>query len=107
DSIFVVETTADFGDADDLVSGFMHELGGIGTDVAESLHDYAGGFTGDVELFAGLVANNHHAASGGFATAAGSADVDGLACHDSGNRLAHVHGVGVHHPGHDLFVGVD
>ena len=38
---------------------------------------------------------------------AGSADVDGLAGHARGHRLAHVHGVGVHHPGHDLFVGVD
>ena len=30
-----------------------------------------------------------------------------LAGHDGGHGLAHVHGVGVHHPGHGLLVGVD
>jgi len=31
-------------DADDLVSGFMHELRGIGTNIAEALHDHARAF---------------------------------------------------------------
>ena len=105
---FVVQTAADFGDADDLVAGFVHQLGGIGTDVAEALHDDARSLVGEMfELFAGLIANDHHAASGRFAAAARAADVDRLAGDDRGHGLAHVHGVGVHHPRHDLLVGVD
>jgi hypothetical protein len=34
-----------------------------------------------------------------------AADVDRLAGHHRGDRLAHVHRVGVHHPGHGLLVG--
>ncbi len=79
----------------------------IGADVAESLHDDSSAFTIDAQLAAGLVAHHHHTAAGGFAASARSADIDRLAGHDGGHGLAHVHGVGVHHPGHDLFVGVD
>ena len=46
------------------------------------------------------------AAAGGLAASARAADVDGLAGDDGGDGLAHVHGVGVHDPGHGLLVGV-
>ena len=58
-------------------------------------------------LLAGFVADDHHAAAGGFAASARTANVDGLSGHARRYRLAHVHGVGVHHPRHDLFVGID
>src|ERR1039458_9196820 len=37
----------------------------------------------------------------------GAADVDGLSGDARRHGLPHVHGVCVHHPGHDLFVGID
>ncbi len=80
---------------------------GVGADVAESLHDHASGRPVDAELSASLIAHDHHAAPGGFAASARSANIDRLASNNSRDGLAHVHGVGVHHPGHDLFVGVD
>ena len=52
-------------------------------------------------------ADDHHAAAGGFAASARSAHVQRLAGDNSRNGLPHVHGVGVHHPRHGLFVGVD
>ena len=85
----------------------MHELGGVGAYVAEALHDHAAALARQAEFLDGLVAHHHHAAAGGFAASARSADVDGLSGHARGHGLAHVHGVGIHHPGHDLFVGVD
>ena len=37
----------------------------------------------------------------------GAAQADRLAGHDARDRVARVHRIGVHHPGHDLGVGVD
>src|SRR6202011_767733 len=41
-----------------------------------------------------------------FTATAGAANVDGLSRYYGSNRLAHVHRVCVHHPSHDLFVGI-
>ena len=60
-----------------------------------------------VELLDRFVADDHHAAAGGLAAPARSAHIQRLAGHDGRHRLAHVHGVGVHHPRHGLLVGVD
>ena len=59
------------------------------------------------EVLDGFVGDDHHAAAGGFAASARSAHVQRLAGDDGGDGLPHVHGVGVHHPRHGLFVGVD
>src|SRR5208283_3886395 len=107
DAVLVVQAAAHFPDADDLVTCLIHQQGGIGAHVAEALHDDARALARQAQLLAGLIAHHHHAAAGGFATSAGAADVDGLSGDDGGDRLPHVHGVGVHHPRHDLFVGVD
>src|SRR5258708_29747601 len=85
----------------------MHELCGVRAHVAEALHNHAAALAREAEFFDGLVADHHHATASGLAASAGAADVDGLSGHTSRHGLAHVHGVGVHHPGHDLFVGVD
>ena len=58
------------------------------------------------KLLERLVADDHDAAAGGLTAAAGSANVERLAGDDAGHGLAHVHGVGVHHPRHGLLVGV-
>src|SRR5579864_9701027 len=84
----------------------MHQQSGIGAHVAEALHDDTALFADKAQLLAGFVAHDHHAAAGGFAASAGSADVDGLSGHHRRHGLAHVHGISVHHPGHDLFVGI-
>src|SRR5208283_5631774 len=107
DAVFVVQAAAHFGDANNFVSALIHEMSGVGADITKALHDDAAAFARQAELLDGLVADHHHAAAGGFTASAGATDVDGLAGHDGGDGLAHVHGVGVHHPGHDLFVGVD
>ena len=65
------------------------------------------GFRGHhAEVLEGLIGDDRDAAAGGFAAAAGAAEGDGLAGDDGGDGLAHVHGVGVHDPGHGLLVGV-
>src|SRR5208337_1705158 len=107
DAVFVVQAAAHFGDANNFVSALIHEMSGVGADITKALHDDAAAFARQAELLDGLVADHHHAAAGGFTASAGATDVDGLAGHDGGDGLAHVHGIGVHHPGHDLFVGVD
>src|SRR5258706_15588178 len=49
----------------------------------------------------------HGAASGRLVATLRAAEADRLAGHDARDRVAHVHRVGVHHPGHDLDVRVD
>ena len=65
--------------------------------------------------FAGIQANGVHgaidqigdAAAGGFASANRTAEQHGFAGDDARHRVAHVDGIGVHHPGHRLFVRAD
>ena len=57
-------------------------------------------------MLQGFVADDHDAASGGFAASSRAADVHRLAGDDGGDGLAHVHGIGVHDPGHGLLVGI-
>ena len=106
-AVRVVQTAADFGDADYFIARLMHEHSGIGANIAEALNDDAGRFAIQAELLAGLIADDHHAAAGGFAASAGATDVDRFSRDDGSDRLAHVHGICVHHPRHDLFVSVD
>ena len=53
-----------------------------------------------------LIGDDHASAAGGFAAPARSAQVDGLARDHGGLRVAGVHRVGVHDPGHGLLIGV-
>ena len=55
----------------------------------------------------GFIDANHHATSGGFAAATGTAKLNGLASDDGRGGLAGVHGVGVHDPSHGLLVGAN
>src|SRR6202012_5180108 len=105
DAIGVVEAAIVLGDADDGVALFVEELGGVGADVAKALDDDAAAVDGHAEVFHGLVADDGNAAAGGLFASARTAEVDGLAGDDRVDGLAHVHGVGVHNPGHGLLVG--
>src|ERR1019366_1156396 len=62
----VVQAAIPFADADHLVSRLMHEDRGVGADVAEALDDHASVFARHVVLLDGFVADDHHAAAGGF-----------------------------------------
>ena len=85
----------------------MHQDGRVGTDVAESLNDDPSLLAVHLEVLDRLIADNHHAASRRLAASTRTAHVQRLASHNGGNGLAHVHGVGVHHPRHDLLVRID
>ncbi len=64
---------------------------------------------GDVhpDLPDGLEDAVDRAARGGLVPALRPAEADRLAGDDARHRVAHVHRIGVHHPGHDLGVRVD
>ena len=76
-------------------------------DVAEALNDDARFVAAHAEFRQRLVAGDHQAAAGGCVASLRAAHLDGLAGDDSGRGAAHVHGVGVHDPGHGLLVGAE
>src|SRR5581483_5457698 len=105
-SILVVQPAVHLGDADNLVTVLVHEPRGIPAHVAKALNNHARLLAIHVQPLQRLVAYDHHPAAGGLAPPARSPNVDGLAGHHRGDRLPHVHRVGVHDPGHDLLVGI-
>jgi hypothetical protein len=68
-AFFVVKTATDVGKADDLVSGFLHQLRRERTHVAEALHHDTAAFLVHAQLGERLIAANHHPASRGFPAA--------------------------------------
>ena len=61
----------------------------------------------EAEVLGRFAGDDHHAAAGRLAASERAAHLDRLAGHDGRRRVADVHAVGVHHPRHDLVVGVD
>src|SRR6185312_8608169 len=106
DAVGVVERAIVFADADDLVTLVEHQLRGIGTHVAEALHDDPATIDRHAEMLQRLVAANAYTAPRGLTPSSGPAHIHRLAGHHRGHRLPHVHGVGVHDPRHRLFVGI-
>ena len=101
----VVDAAEGIGHGDDLHAVAGQGERGDGADVAEAL-DGGGGFA-DVQPdgVGGAVDEVADAAAGGLAPAQRAAQRDRFAGDDAGHGGADVDGVGVHHPGHDLFVG--
>ena len=94
------------GDGDDLRSLFREQLGRDRSDVAEALYGHRRAFEREAEVLDRFARHDHDAAAGGFAPPQRAAELDRLAGHDGRRGVADVHRVGVHHPGHDLLVGV-
>src|SRR5580704_12850778 len=106
DALRVVEPAAYFEDSDHLISRFGHQAGSIRTHITKTLYDDPRLIAVEPQFFHRLIAHHEHAASGGLAPSARSADVDRLARHHRRYGLAGVHRISIHHPRHDLFVGV-
>ncbi len=105
DAVLVVEAAVVLGDTYDGVALFVKELRGVGAYVAEALDNDAATFDRHAEVLHCFVADNGDAAAGGLLASAGAAEIDGFAGDDRVDCLAHVHGIGVHDPGHGLLVG--
>src|SRR5690606_34478196 len=91
----------------DLGTRFGEQAAGRAAHVAETLHGHAGAFDRQAGEPGRLDTDREHAAPGGLDAAERAAQVHRFAGDDAGGGGAHVHRVGVHHPGHDLAAGVD
>jgi hypothetical protein len=60
-----------------------------------------------MDSFRRLSTGDEHAAARRLHPAERATKMDRLAGHDAGRRKARVHRVGVHHPRHDLRIGID
>ena len=104
---FVAHAAAVVLRGDDERARVGKESGCDAADVAHALHGHAGAGDAEVQALGRFDADGEHAPAGGFAPAQRAAQADGLAGDDAGGGFAQVGGVGVHHPGHDFFVGID
>src|SRR5205807_10642311 len=95
------------GGTNDLVPPPMHKAGSVRAHIAEALNDYARLVPVHAEPFESLVADNHQPPSRGLIAPLGTAQFQWFSCNDGSDRVAHMHGVGIHDPGHDLLVRVD
>src|SRR5690606_18086567 len=91
---------------DDLGPGFVEQARGGAAHVAEALDGDACALDVDAGFARRLAGRHVHAAAGGFDAPPAAAQRARLAGHHAGGGGAFVHGIGVHHPGHDLAVGV-
>ena len=89
-----------------LGAGLGQQFGGHTTHVAETLHDDACAIQGQTHVAGSLTGGEEHAAAGGLDAAQRAAQFDRLAGDDTGDGGTLVGRIGVHHPGHDLAVGV-
>ena len=95
------------GGAHNFVARLAHQQRSHGADIPETLHNYFGFFALHTDSRDGAIAHDHAAASGGFFASTRTAKFNRLAGHNGRCRVANVHRVGVHHPGHGLFIGAD
>src|SRR6185437_13583964 len=107
EAVLVVDGAIPLDDADDLEADGGHEFRRHPADVAESLNDHARGFGAEAEFLQGLQRGDHAAAAGGFGTSARAAEGERFAGDHGGFSAAHVHGIRIHEPRHDLLVGID
>src|SRR5258708_4715396 len=106
-SVLVVNCAIHLNHTYYFVAGLRHQECAIRSHIAKALHDNARALRPQAQFFDGLIADDHDAAPSRFTTPTRSTHVDWLTGDDRSDGLAHVHGVGVHHPGHGLFVRID
>ena len=82
------------------------QLAGHAPHIAKTLHRHPRGADVHANALGRLGAHGEHPTAGGFAPAQRAAQVHRFAGDHAGGGGAFVHRIGVHHPGHDLFVGV-
>src|SRR5690606_32307137 len=75
--------------------------------VAQALDGDACALDVDARFPGGFAGGHVDAAARGFDASQAATQRDRLAGHHTGGGGAFVHGIGVHHPGHDLTVGID
>ncbi len=104
ETLRVVDAAADVADRDDAPAELRDARRGVAAHVAEALHDHAAVLR-ELEQVHHAVGAEGDAAPGGFLAPERAADAHRLARDDAGHGVAHLVGVGVHHPRHGLLVG--
>src|ERR1700730_17892328 len=107
DAMVVEQTTSACGNANDLVPSPMHEAGGIRAHIAKTLNDHSGLLWTHAVSLQGLATDDHQSTSRGFSASMGAAQFERFPGDHGRDRMADMHGVGIHDPGHDLLVRVD
>ena len=106
DALGVVDRAVIFDDGNNGQPCFVHQAGSHTAHVPEALDNNFGFLRIQAEALQRLQGDNAAAAACRCWTPARAAQVQGLACHNGSHRVALVHRVGIHDPGHGLLVGI-
>ena len=104
-AVGVVDAAPGVADRDDAQAGLREQPGRRTANLAVTLDRDGRRLFVDVQVLERLECQVRRAATGRLDAAFGTAYVDRLAGHRRGDRVALVHGDGVHDPGHDLWIG--
>src|SRR5450830_280210 len=92
---------------DDFCAGFSEHACSHAAHVTETLHDHFRAFDRHADLGGGIATDHVHATAGRIAATQAAAQRNWFTGHHASRHIAADHGVAVHHPRHDLFIGVD
>jgi len=107
DTTRIVNAAGDIAQADDPALQFIaKQARRDAAHVAEALHNDRTLLRVQTAIAYGFARHHQHTARGGFQASLAAADSQGLAGNDGGNRIAHMHRVCIHDPGHNLRVGI-
>src|SRR5579885_2469016 len=103
----VVDAAARIADGDDFAALVVEEARRYGAGIAKALDTDARALQGHANTFRRLARDEENAGRGRVVAPLAATDGERLAGDNGGDRVALVHGVGVHDPGHYLGIGVD
>ncbi len=105
--LLVIETAGDIAHRNDTGSFLFHDEGSVHPDIPKSLNRDRGAINGELEMPKCFQCDIHDPSSRRFFPAQAAADRQGFPCHHTGDGVADLLAVGVHHPGHNLCVRPD
>ncbi len=103
----IINASGYVADRHDPGAGFVHEAGGVGAHIPESLDGDCRITDVQLQVAEGFEGHAHHTPAGGVFTSETPSDRKRFTRDDARNRVSDLLTVGIHDPGHDLGVGAD
>src|ERR1700730_1317808 len=106
DAVGIIDTTTDVAQCHDLTAQLVEQTGGDAPHVAKALYHNTTFIRIHLKIKHGIACHKLHAACGRLESTFAAADCQRLSSNYGWYRVPLVHRKGIHHPRHDLWVGI-